>query len=145
MPSALCCGCGGRWRVFGLETFRVPAAGSDAWAAPLARLARRAFRRVPAPGPGPWAAMAGAYRPPVVALAHARPRRAAGSPERPIREAAAGSPPYRFQPLSSSASRRTAGAAGFMILTQQSTRPERYGEPSRFDTMPSQPSAQACL
>ncbi len=35
---------------------------------------------------------------------------------------------------SSSASRCTAGAAGFLILSQWSTRPARYGEPSRFDT-----------
>ena len=48
-------------------------------------------------------------------------------------------------PQSSSASRRTAGAAGFLIFSQSFTRPERYVEPSRFDTMPSQPSAQACL
>jgi hypothetical protein len=40
---------------------------------------------------------------------------------------------------------RTAGAAAFLILSQWSTRPERYGEPSRFDTMPSPPSAQTCL
>ena len=44
---------------------------------------------------------------------------------------------------SSSVSRVTAGAAGFLILTQQSLRPGRYGDPSRFDTMPSQPRAQA--
>ena len=37
---------------------------------------------------------------------------------------------------SSSASRRTAGAPGFLILTQWSTQPDRYGEPRRFDTMP---------
>jgi hypothetical protein len=48
---------------------------------------------------------------------------------------------FRFH--SSSASRVTAGAAGFLTFTQQSARPERYGEPRRFDTMPSQPSAQA--
>ena len=29
-------------------------------------------------------------------------------------------------------------------LDQWSVRPARYGEPSRFETMPSQPSAQAC-
>ena len=46
---------------------------------------------------------------------------------------------------SSSSSRRTAGAAGFLILSQWLTRPDRYGEPSRFDTMPSQPSVHACL
>jgi hypothetical protein len=45
---------------------------------------------------------------------------------------------------SSSASRVTAGAAGFFTLSQQSARPGRYGDPRRFDTMPSQPSAQAC-
>ena len=46
---------------------------------------------------------------------------------------------------SSSVSRVTAGAAGLLILTQQyALRPGRYGDPSRFDTMPSQPSAQAC-
>ena len=39
---------------------------------------------------------------------------------------------------------RTAGAAGFFTF-QQSARPERYGDPSRCDTMPSQPGAQACL
>ena len=50
----------------------------------------------------------------------------------------------RLLPQSSSASRFTAGAAGFLILSQWLTRPERYGEPSRFDTMPSQPSAHAC-
>ena len=50
--------------------------------------------------------------------------------------------PHQFH--SSSASRVTAGAAGFLTFTQQSARPERYSEPSRFDTMPSQPSAQAC-
>ena len=45
---------------------------------------------------------------------------------------------------SSSVSRVTAGAAGFLILIQQSARPGGYGEPKRFETMPSQPSAQ-CL
>jgi hypothetical protein len=40
---------------------------------------------------------------------------------------------------------RIAGPAGFFILIQFADRPARYGEPSRFDTMPSQPSAQACL
>src|SRR5580704_14194165 len=48
-----------------------------------------------------------------------------------------------FHDQSSSASRVTAGALGFLTLTQQSLRPGRYGEPRRFDTMPSQPSAQA--
>jgi hypothetical protein len=41
----------------------------------------------------------------------------------------------------SSASRLTAGASGFLTLTQQSCRPGRYGDSSRFDTMPSQPIA----
>ena len=44
---------------------------------------------------------------------------------------------------SSSASRFTAGALGFLTLSQSSDRPNRYGEPRRFDTMPSQPSLQA--
>ena len=35
-----------------------------------------------------------------------------------------------LQDQSSSASRVTAGAAGFLILTQQSLRPGRYGDPS---------------
>jgi hypothetical protein len=38
--------------------------------------------------------------------------------------------------------RRTAGAAGF--LSQCFDRPERFVEPSRLDTVPSQPSLQAC-
>ena len=37
--------------------------------------------------------------------------------------------------------RFAAGAAGFLILIQQSARPDRYGEHTRFETMPSQPSA----
>ena len=45
-----------------------------------------------------------------------------------------GSPPillgYRF----------IAGAFGFFTFTQCGERPERYSEPIRFDTMPSQPS-----
>src|SRR6516162_3271497 len=49
------------------------------------------------------------------------------------------------RPQSSSASRFTAGAFGFLTLTQCGERPELYGESSRFDTMPSQPSVQACL
>ena len=52
-------------------------------------------------------------------------------------------PSPRLPLQSSSASRFTAGAAGFLILSQWSTRPDRYGIPSRFDTMPSHPSAQA--
>jgi len=35
-------------------------------------------------------------------------------------------------------------ARGFLILTHCFDRPERYAEPRRFDTMPSQPSLQAC-
>jgi hypothetical protein len=46
---------------------------------------------------------------------------------------------------SSSASRVAAGALGFLTFTQCAERPERYGEPSRFDTMPSQPSLEAYL
>jgi hypothetical protein len=46
--------------------------------------------------------------------------------------------------LQSSSSRRfVASAVGFLTFTQQSARLERYGEPRRFETMPSQPSAQA--
>ena len=43
--------------------------------------------------------------------------------------------------------RRTviAGAFGFLALSQRGVRPNRYGDPSRFDTMPSQPSLHACL
>src|SRR5215813_7319590 len=44
---------------------------------------------------------------------------------------------------SSSASRFTAGAAGFLNLSQCRMRPLTYGEPSRFDTMPLQPSLKA--
>jgi hypothetical protein len=51
----------------------------------------------------------------------------------------------RLAPQSSSASRLTAGAAGFLILSQSLSRPERYVEPSRLDTMLSQPGAQAGL
>ena len=46
-------------------------------------------------------------------------------------------------PHSSSASRFTAGAAGFLNLSQCRVRPLTYGEPSRFDTMPSLPYLQA--
>jgi hypothetical protein len=48
-------------------------------------------------------------------------------------------------PQSSSASRFTAGARGFLTLSQCGERPERYAEPSRLETMPSQPSLHACL
>jgi hypothetical protein len=46
-------------------------------------------------------------------------------------------------PQSSSASRLTAGAAGFLTLIQSFDRPGRYCEPRRLDTMPSQPSLRA--
>src|SRR5262249_42480885 len=42
-------------------------------------------------------------------------------------------------PQSSSASRFTAGASVFFILSQSGERPERYIESLRFDTMPSSP------
>jgi hypothetical protein len=45
---------------------------------------------------------------------------------------------------SSSASRVAAGAGGFLILTQQSLRPGVSRDLMGFETMPSQPSAQAC-
>jgi hypothetical protein len=45
---------------------------------------------------------------------------------------------------SSSASRFTAGAFGFLLFIQSSERPERYRESLRFETMPSRPSLQAC-
>jgi hypothetical protein len=44
---------------------------------------------------------------------------------------------------SSSASRLTAGAFGFLTFTQCGDRPERYGEPGRFLTIPVQRSLQA--
>src|SRR6516165_9105907 len=47
------------------------------------------------------------------------------------------------RPQSSSASRFTAGAFGFLTFTQCGERPDRYIEPSRFDTMPSQTQLQA--
>ena len=53
--------------------------------------------------------------------------------------------PFLLAPQSSSASRFTAGAAGFLIFSQSSTRPDRYGEPSRLDTIPSQPSLDGNL
>src|SRR5262249_3271109 len=51
------------------------------------------------------------------------------------------STPAWIQPQSSSASRRTAGAA--FIFSQSDERPERWREPSRFETIPSQPSKQS--
>jgi len=56
-----------------------------------------------------------------------------------------GKRPLRHLLQFSWASRVTAGAAGFLTFIQQPARPAWYGEPRRFDTMPSQPSAQACL
>ena len=38
---------------------------------------------------------------------------------------------------------KTAGAFGFLLLTQCRDRPELYGESRRFDTIPSRPSLQA--
>jgi hypothetical protein len=46
----------------------------------------------------------------------------------------------RQRPQSFSASRFTAGALGFLTFTQYLDRPERYDEPSCFDTIPPQPS-----
>ena len=46
-------------------------------------------------------------------------------------------------PQSSSASRFTAGAFAFFILSQSGERPLTYGEPGCFDTIPSQPGLQA--
>jgi putative SOS response-associated peptidase YedK len=46
----------------------------------------------------------------------------------------------RHLPQFSWASRVTAGAAGFLTFIQQPVQPAWYGEPRRFDTMPSQPS-----
>ena len=48
--------------------------------------------------------------------------------------------PFQF----SSASRRTAGALGFLIFSQWLTWPLRQAEPRRFDTIPSHPSEHAC-
>src|SRR6516165_7122270 len=47
------------------------------------------------------------------------------------------------RPQSSSASRVTAAASGFLNLSQSFVLPDRYCDPSRFDTMPSSPSLQA--
>src|SRR5262245_47626124 len=48
-----------------------------------------------------------------------------------------------FLPHSSSASRFTAGASAFFILSQSGERPERLAEPFRFETMPSRAILQA--
>jgi hypothetical protein len=45
---------------------------------------------------------------------------------------------------SSSRSRRTASQCGFFDLSRTLDGPDRYGESSRFETMPSRPSRQAC-
>jgi hypothetical protein len=47
--------------------------------------------------------------------------------------------PGDHRPQSSSASRVTTGALGFLNLTQCGKRPERYTEPSQFDAVSSQP------
>jgi hypothetical protein len=47
-------------------------------------------------------------------------------------------------PQSSSASRFTAGASGFLNFSQSGDLPERLRDPSRFDTIPSRPILQAC-
>jgi hypothetical protein len=49
----------------------------------------------------------------------------------------------RHLPPSSSPSRFTAGASGFLNFSQSLERPDRYCDPSRFDTMPSRPILQA--
>ncbi len=49
------------------------------------------------------------------------------------------------EPQSSSASRFTASAFGFLTFTQCGERPERYSDPRRFDTIPSQPSLAGVL
>src|SRR5262249_42055618 len=51
--------------------------------------------------------------------------------------------PAWIQPHSSSASRFTAGASGFLNFSQSFHRPERERGPSRFDTIPSSPILQA--
>jgi hypothetical protein len=48
-------------------------------------------------------------------------------------------------PHSSSSSRFTAGASAFFILSQSGERPERYGEPFRFDTMDAFQPELACV
>jgi hypothetical protein len=47
------------------------------------------------------------------------------------------------RPHSSSASRFTAGASGFLLLIQSGERPDLYRESFRFETMPSRPSLHA--
>jgi hypothetical protein len=48
------------------------------------------------------------------------------------------------RPQCSSASRFTAGAAGFLNLSQSGERPDLYRDPRRFETIPSNPILQAC-
>jgi hypothetical protein len=48
------------------------------------------------------------------------------------------------RPQSSSASRPTAGASGFLNFNQSRVLPLRYYEPRRLDTMPSRPILHAC-
>jgi hypothetical protein len=47
------------------------------------------------------------------------------------------------RPHSSSANRFTAGASGFLLLTQSGEQPDLYRESFRFETIPSRPSLQA--
>jgi hypothetical protein len=44
----------------------------------------------------------------------------------------------------SSASRLTAALLGLLIFSQCGDRPDTYGDPRRFDTIPSNPSLHAC-
>jgi hypothetical protein len=66
-----------------------------------------------------------------------RPARSGGG------NGATSSQPFAHVLQPSSASRFMAGAAGFLTLIQSLERPERYSEPRRLDTIPSQPSLQA--
>src|SRR5260370_42608521 len=70
------------------------------------------------------------------------PRRSALARPRPHIRATTRSE-RRYLPQSSSASRRTASHAGFLLLSQSGERPLRYGESFRFDTIPSSPILQA--
>src|SRR4051812_16273481 len=51
---------------------------------------------------------------------------------------------FSYFAQSSSASRRTAGASGFLNFSQSCDRPEWLRDPSRLDTIPSKPILQAC-
>ncbi|MGA6944353.1 MAG: hypothetical protein WBZ27_20510, partial [Pseudolabrys sp.] len=46
---------------------------------------------------------------------------------------------HRVHLQSSSASRFTAGASGFLNLSQSGERPDLYRDPRRFETIPSRP------